>query len=190
MTSLYSVTVVLSLTFSLAISGCNTRTTGDSQTGNIHSTTSLPVIQRPDSTNNSAKQKEELTKIYSQAIADYISLVNKEYKLRFDTLFFGKHVIGQPDDFPDIELPASIKNTKIILISPDEGEKIQKERISSFYINLIGWANGQNADFIFVTFSNGFAHQFDCFINYSYDSREKKYVIETTRFKKYRYNTK
>ncbi len=43
--------------------------------------------------------------LYSQAIGEYIRAVSKEYKLSFNTLFFGKHVYGQPDDFPDIELP-------------------------------------------------------------------------------------
>lgn len=164
MIALFSATIILSLTFSLVLFGCTTKTRGNSQSDNINADTSLSTEQQPNSTSNSEKQKDELTKIYSQAIADYIPLVNKEYNLTFDTLFFGKHVHGQADDFPDIELPSSIENTKIKLISPEQGEKNLKERKLSFYINLIAWIDSEDADFIFVTFSNGFAHQFDCFI--------------------------
>ncbi|MBP6185135.1 MAG: hypothetical protein KA479_09355 [Saprospiraceae bacterium] len=190
MTALFSATTILILTFSLALDGCTTKTTGNSQSDVINSDTSLSTKQQPNKTNISVKQKDHLTKIYSQAIGDYIRLVKKEYNLTFDTLFFGKHVYGQPDDFPDIALPSAIENTKIKLISPEQGEKNQNERKSSFYINLIGWVNSYDADFIFVTFSNGFAHQFDCFITYKYDTNAKEFVMETTRFENYRYKKK
>jgi hypothetical protein len=187
MTALYSATLVLALTLSLVLSGCATETAHHSQSADIGSEPALTRNQQQRSTDNSAKQKDEMTKIYSQAIGDYIRLVNKEYNLTFDTLFFGKHVNGQPTDFPDIELPTAIENTNIILISPEQGEKNQKERTSSFYINLIGSVNSVDADFIFVTFSNGFAHQFDCFIAYSYDTDKKAFVVENTRFENYQY---
>lgn len=190
MTALFSATTILILTLSLALSGCTTKTTGNSQSDIINSDTSLSTKQQPNKTNISGKQKDDLTKIYSHAIGDYIRLVKKEYNLTFDTLFFGKHVYGQPDDFPDITLPSSIENTKIKLISPEQGEKNQNERKSSFYINLVGWVNSYDADFIFVTFSNGFAHQFDCFITYKYDTNAKEFVMETTRFENYRYKKK
>lgn len=189
MTALFSATIILSLA-SLALSGCSTEATGHSQSDGINSDASWSAKQQPSSPNNSAKQKDDLTKIYSQAIGDYIRLVNKEYNLTFDTLFFGKHAHGQADDFPDLELPSSIEHTNIKLVSPEQGEKTQKERKSSFYINLIGWVNADDADFIFVTFSNGFAHQFDCFITYKYDPNEKAFVIEATRFENHRYKTK
>lgn len=189
MTTLYSVTIVLCLT-SLAISGCTTETSDNSQSDDINSDTTMPITRQPSSTNNSAKQKEDLTKIYSQAIGDYIRHVNKEYNLTFDTLFFGKHVHGQPEDFPDIELPLSIENTHIKLVSPEQGEETQKENKASFYINLIGWVNSDAADFIFVTFSNGFAHQFDCFITYKYDTNKKDFALKTTRFENFRNKTK
>ncbi len=190
MTALFSATINLSLTLSLLFSECTVNTTGNSHSNNVNSDTALSISQQPDSTNNLGKQKNELAKIYTQAIGDYIHLVKEEYKLTFDTLFFGKHVNGQPDDFPDIELPAAIENTQIKIISPEQGEQKQKENKSSFYINLVGSADTDNADFIFVTFSNGFAHQFDCFINYKFNTYKKEFVMETNRFENYSYRKK
>lgn len=134
--------------------------------------------------------KEELTKLYSLAIADYIKAVNKEYNITFDTLFFGKHVYGQPDDFPDITLPETINNTPIRLISPEVGETKLKERKSLFYINLMGFVDPQNAEFIFVNFSNFGEHQFDCFINYTFNLEQKAFVPVDVRFKNYLYKRK
>ena len=105
-------------------------------------------------------------------------------------MFFGKHVNGQPDDFPDIQLPSNIENTNIKLISPEQGIKVQTKSKSSFYINLIGWVESEIADFAFVTFSNRFSHQFDCIIKYKYDPEKKQFVIETTRFEKYFHKSK
>ena len=190
MTTLFSATINLSLTLSLLLAECTTNTINNAQSNNINFDTTLSISQQPDSTNNLGKQKNELAKIYTQAIGDYIRLVKEEYKLTFDTLFFGKHVNGQSTDFPDIELPAAIENTKIKIISAEQGVQKQKENKSSFYINLIGSADTANADFIFVTFSNGFAHQFDCFINYKYYTDKKEFVMETNRFENYSYRKK
>jgi hypothetical protein len=134
--------------------------------------------------------KDKLTRIYVQSIGDYINAVHQEYKLTFDTLFFGKHVFGQADDFPDIELPATIKNIPVRLISPEIGLQKQKERKSLFYINLMGWANDEAAEFIFVTFSNGCQHQFDCFMNYDYQDDSKSFQLVNTRFDNYAYQKK
>lgn len=192
MTPLFSATIFLSLSVSLAIAGCTNKATDNSQlqSNNLQPEGVVSTTQQSDSANNIKEQKKELTKIYTQAIGDYILLVKKEHNPTFDTLFFGKHVNGQPTDFPDIVLPAVIENIKIKLVSPEEGEKYQKEHKSSFYINLIGWVNADTADFIFVTFSDGFAHQFDCFITYKYDATEKEFAIKATRFENYRYKKK
>lgn len=191
MPTLFPLKIILGLTLSLALfSGCTNKTTRNSQAGELNADTSLTTTHPLSSTDNPVKQKDDLAKIYSQAIGDYIRLVKKEYNLTFDTLFFGKHVYGQPDDFPDIILPSAIENTVIELIIPEEGEKKQKERESSFYINLIGWVNVDDADFNFVAFSNGYAHQFDCFIKYKYDATEREFVMVTSRFENYGYKAK
>ncbi len=131
--------------------------------------------------------KTDLKQVYAQAIASYIKAVNDKHKTSFDTLYFGKHVYGQPDDFPDIELPESIENTHIRLVSPEAGLKIQKARKSLVYINLFGWVDKTTAEFIFVTFSNGCEHQHDCHIDYQYDSIHKSFNSEKVRFEYFRY---
>lgn len=134
---------------------------------------------------NNTLPKDALSQIYTQAIADYIRLVKKEYGLSFDTLFFGKHANGQTTDFPDVVLPNTIEQTNIKLLIPKQGEKQQLQDKNNYYINLIGTADHHKADFIFIAFSNGFAHQFDCFITYHYGTEKKKFVIASTRFERY-----
>jgi hypothetical protein len=149
---------------------------------------SLPILGISLSLNLTSKS--DLTKIYSQGIADFIKAVNEKHKTSFDTLFFGKHVYGQPDDFPDIELPKTIENIQIRLISPEEGLKKQKARKSLVYVNMVGWVGQEKAEFVFVTFSNGCEHQHDCFINYKYDSKQKKFDLDKLRFEYYLYKNK
>lgn len=134
--------------------------------------------------------KADLTKIYSQAIADFIKAVSENHKTSFDTLFFGKHIFGQPDDFPDIELPETIENTQIRLISPENGLTKQKASRSLVYINMLGWVEEEKAEFIFVTFSNGCEHQYDCFLNYKYDTKQMEFDVEQIRFEYYLYKDK
>ena len=119
----------------------------------------------------------DLAKIYSRAISDYITEVSKQDLLALDTLYFGKRNNGQPDDFPDIVLPETIDNIKIRLIEPEVGEKLQEEKKSSVYINLIGWVDKHKSEFIFVTFSNGFEHKFDFHISYKYNSDRMEFDL-------------
>ncbi len=130
--------------------------------------------------------KTDLTQSYTQAISGFIKAVNNKHKTTFDTLFFGKHVYKQSDDFPDIVLPETIENTHIRLITPEAGEKSQKERSSRVYINLVGWVEKEKAEFIFVVFTNGFEHQYNCTINYRYDPKLKAYRQEKVKFEDFR----
>jgi len=143
--------------------------------------------ESPPAAMNKQPVEVDAAKLYSQAIGDYIKLVRQEYGLTFDTLYFGKHVYGQADDFPDITLPAQIENTAIKLISPEHGTEVMSKRPSSFYINLFSGGVANNAQFTFVTFSNGFAHQFDCFINYVFNNSKMEFEIENKRFEVYMY---
>lgn len=177
--------IILVLTCSFILPGCADTATTHSNKAEADAST----IKQPDSTNHIQQQKE-LEKIYSLAIGDCIRLVKKEYKLSFDTLFFGKRKFGQPDDFPDITLPAVIEHTNIRLISPEDGEKKQKESMASFYINLMGRVYDDDATFMFVFFSKGFAHQFDCFIQYRHSAGNNTWKMETSRFENYQYPKK
>ncbi|MCX6265901.1 MAG: hypothetical protein NTW16_00885 [Bacteroidetes bacterium] len=148
----------------------------------------IPLIGISQSSNSPSKA--ELAKIYSQAIADFIKAVNENHQTSFDTLFFGKHVYGQPDDFPNIELPEAIENTQIRLITPEDGLIKQQARKSLVYINMIGWVEQKQAEFIFVTFSNGGEHQYDYFIDYIYIAERKSWKVEKGRFEYYLYKNK
>ncbi len=127
--------------------------------------------------------KKDLTKAYTQAIADFIKEANKKNKTNFDTLYFGNRKYGDPyDDFPDIELPQTIEKTHIILISPELGAKTQNAIKTRIYINLIGWVNNKRAEFIFIVFSNGFSPQYTYNIDYKYNSKLKQFELEKIKF--------
>lgn len=180
MPSYFSAILIGGVTFLFIGSGCDHTTTS-------HPNADALAAKQPDRISLSAKEKDELAKIYSLAISDCLKLLKTEYKLTFDTLFFGQRVFGESDDFPDIVLPGVIDHTNIRLISQEQGEKKQREFKESFYVNLIGHVNAKDAEFIFVFFSNGFAHQFDCFMNYKYSAEKKAMVIESSRFENYQY---
>ena len=132
-----------------------------------------------------AVRNDEQAAIYTKAIATYIEAVIKKDKTRFDTLFFGKHVYGQPDDFPDITLPETITGTHIRLLSPEAGRQKQLERKSLVYINMMGWVNKEKAEFILVTFSNGGEHQVDYYIDFIYDAVMNVFELDKIQFENY-----
>lgn len=142
---------------------------------------SVPILASSQS--GDTHTKTQLTKVYTQAIGDFIKAANKKNKVNFDTLYFGKRVNGQEDDFPDIKLPELIEKTQIRLVSPEVGATKQKEKDSRIYINLIAWVNNHAAEFIFVVFSNGFSHQYDYTISYTYNQSQKKFDLVKLRFK-------
>jgi len=53
--------------------------------------------------------------MYTQAIGDFIKVANKKNTTVFDTIFIANRKLNQPDDFPDIELPSQIENTRLSL---------------------------------------------------------------------------
>jgi hypothetical protein len=148
----------------------------------------IPLIGISQSSNSPSKAA--LAKLYSQAISDFIKDANEKHKTSFDTLFFGKHVYGQPDDFPNIELPEAIEKTQIRLITPEDGLIKQQARKSLVYVNMIGWIEQKKSEFIFVIFSNGGEHQYDYFSNYIYDAERKSWKVEQDRFEYYLYKNK
>ena len=129
--------------------------------------------------------KIKLNKIYTQSISEFIKAVYKKDKISFDTLYFGKHVYGQDDDWPDVQLPKKIEDTEVILISPELGLELQKIRNSVIYINLIGWVDKQKAEFVFVVFSNGRQHQYDYFVDFTYLASQQTFVLDKIYFEDY-----
>ncbi len=130
--------------------------------------------------------KDELTKIYVQSIAHYIEAMKKDCAIKFDTLYFGKHVYEQPDDFPDIELPAIIENTQIRLVSPSSDAAKQMDNKSSLYINLISWVNHHTSEFIFVAFNSNYEHLFDYSLSYDYNTVDKEFHLAQAKFERFK----
>jgi len=173
-----NIRTVLFWTVSFAAS-CSNHPAGNSN--KILADSSSAAIQPTDNliADTSAAQKDEQTKIYSHAIAEYINAVYQKDKTELDTLFLGKHA-----DFPNINLPASIANTRIMLLTTEEAEKREYFK-TSVYINLFGWVRENKAEFIFVTFYPKFQHKYDCFIDYNYNTERKEFELEKLRFENY-----
>ena len=179
--------MILILTICIGLTACSNYAGDKSLTDKIISDSSAISTQQTNSatTDSLNVQKDELTKIYTQAIAEFIKAAYKQDKITFDTLYFGKHVYGQPDDFPDIVLPETIEKTLIRLVSPEVGQKKQAERKSLVYVNMMGWVDKENADFVFVVFTNGTEHQYDYFINFKYNTSKNKCELDKIEFENY-----
>lgn len=136
-------------------------------------------------TYGSSAKNPDLKQLYPKAIAEFIKAAYQLDKPLFDTLFFGKHVYGQEDDFPDIELPNMIENTSIRLISPELGQKKQQEQKSMVYINLMACLEKNKAEFLFVVFSNGSEHQYDISLNFTKNIQTQNYDLDKIEYENY-----
>ena len=120
-----------------------------------------------------------LTNLYIKAIEDYMDAVHHKDKTVFDTLFLIKRQNGLPDDFPDIQLPPTVKETKISLLTQQEaGNHKSFFRVNAPAINLIGFVEKDKATFTFVAFYPEFHHQFDAYLDYKFNSTKKDYELE------------
>ena len=177
----------LILTVCIDMTACSNHTGDKPLTDKVIANSSAIATQQTNAatTDSLSIQKVELTKIYTQAIAAFIKAAYKNDKTTFDTLYFGKHIYGQPDDFPDIELPETIEKTQIRLVTPEVGQKKQAERKSLVYVNMMGWVDKENAAFMLVVFKNGAEHQYDYFINFSYYTSTNKFELDKIEFENY-----
>lgn len=178
---------VLILTICFGLTACSNHTGDNHQTDKIITDSSATSAQHTNSatTDSVTMQKVEMKEIYTQAISEFIKAAYRKDKTTFDTLYFGKHIYGQPDDFPDIELPVTIENTQIRLVTPEVGQKKQAERKSLFYVNMMGWVDKQKAEFVLVVFTNGAEHQFDYFINFIANTSTNKFELDKIEFENY-----
>jgi hypothetical protein len=153
----------------LCITSCENLPEDKSLPDNIIADDASTSIQQNSfpNTDSLSVQKDDLTQIYAQSISEFIRAAFKNNKTTFDSLFFGKHIYGQTDDFPDIELPKSIEKTQIRLVSPELGQKIQSQRKSLVYVNMVGWVDKKQTEFFFIVFSDGGKHQYDYFVDFT-----------------------
>jgi len=169
----------------LATSACSNHSTENVPSEKTVDDVFTTTDKMPDTTDRHAGQKDALKKIYSIAIAEFIRAAFKNDRTTFDTLYFGKHVYGQPDDFPDIELPDVIEKTHIRLVTPEAGQKKQLENKSLVYVNMMGWVDVEKAEFIFVVFLNGAEHQYDYQVDFAYNTASREYNVEKIEFENY-----
>lgn len=174
-------------TIFISLESCINHSENNSKFDKIKSNGSSAESQQTNKTTTDSLNlyKNEMTKIYTQAISEFIKAANKKNKTIFDTLYFGKHIYGQPDDFPDIELPETIENTHIRLVTPEIGLKKQAENKSLYYVNMIGWVDKKKAEFVLVVFTNGGEHQYDYYINFNYHTASNKFELDKIEFKNY-----
>ena len=163
----------------ISLTTCSNQVNDKSGNNEMVSTISSKPSQHTDLPKNDSLiiGEVELAKIYSQAIEEYMRAVSAKEKAAFDTLFFGKQI-----DFPDVDLPETIDRTRIRLLTQEEvGNKKSIYSQSSPYVNLIGFAESDSAEFIFVTFYPEFQHQYDCYIDFRYNSEKKEFGLEKLR---------
>lgn len=165
----------------IALIACSTTISEKEKTIKTTYDSTLIKNQLPNSITVDSNQvlKVALTSAYVKAIQDFIDALYQKDKTVFDTLFFIKRNNGEPDDFPDIQLPQSIKQTKLLLFTQQQADNHQQLYCkSSPCINLIGQIEKDNAEFIFVIFYPSYKHQYDCYISCKFNSVKKSYDIE------------
>jgi len=175
----------LILTICIGLTACSDHNGDKPQVDKIIADSSSTQQTNSATTDSLTMKEGELTKIYTQAIAEFIKAAYKKDKTTFDTLYFGKHIYGQPDDFPDIELPETIEKTQIRLVAPEDGQKKQRERKSLVYVNMMGWVDIEKAEFVLVVFTYGAEHQYDYFINFSFNTSTNKFELDKIEFENY-----
>jgi hypothetical protein len=140
-----------------------------------------------------ALSEEEQTKVFCQAIAEYIKAVYKNDQKTYDTLF-----IGQYEDHHNKKLPATIQNTKIVLLkNEEEGAEKLKYRKSFGFVNIAEFKPTKDgAEYIFVTFlvekTNGnvsWMPKHNCFVRFNYDAKLKGFKLDKVKFE-YQYSKK
>jgi hypothetical protein len=97
-----------------------------------------------------------------------------------DTLFIGRH-----DEFPRIELPAVIENTRIRIAAPAQAESLKTGEHFT-YLNIFGWFSGEQVEFLVVNFKQGMRHwpdgRDDCHLYYSISAGQTEWSLDSLGF--------
>lgn len=120
-----------------------------------------------------------ITNAYCAVIAEYIKEANKNSTVAFDTLFVGKH-----EEFPDIKLPNTIADKKIVLYTQVKGDKEPYHRSSYKFVNILETKFLKDkVGFMLITFHQDYHPQHNCHIDLKYNEEKKEFELE----KKIRY---
>ena len=168
--------------FSITVAGCLGCTSRASSQQHTNATGSAEGKTETALSKDTSDAQKLLTEAYIQAIKHFITAVEEKDHLSMDTLFIAKRRNGQPDDFPDLELPATIQNVAICLVADNAvAQPKHLFRPKAPFVNMMGWVEEAQAEFLFVAFYPEFKHQYDCYLNYNYDTQNKTFVLESQR---------
>lgn len=134
---------------------------------------SANILETDSLVYNPAQEKEA----YIQAIACYIDSAYKDAGERPDTLFFGKH-----DQFPVMQLPETIHQVPVLLLTNDAYEVKTKYRKHSVFINMIGTQKINAWEFTMITLFEYAIPQHICHLNFNYDPGAKEISLDTLYF--------
>lgn len=123
--------------------------------------------------------KAVVTEAYCRAIAEYAKAVYSDGKSGPDTLFIGTKGVGF--QFPHIDLPATINETKVRLLNSEESKRLHIDRQSYVFLNMVGWMEGDKAEFIIVTFFSGGKPQQNCHL-YFVRTGKSEFGLDSLRF--------
>ena len=140
--------------------------------------------------------QKENSKIYAQAITEYIKAVNVTDKISLDTLFVGPMAEDVDGNIKEIELPKEILKTKISKLTQAEGDRKVLYRKTFVFANIIGTISKDRVEFMFITFiaehspiRTNWWPKHNSYFNFKYDATKKEFVLEKQRFE-YTYSNK
>lgn len=123
-----------------------------------------------------------VNKIGAEAISVYLEAVKQSGLPSPDTLFLGRN-----PDFPEVTLPDAMYHTRIVVLPEDKTDSCRLSyRLTSPYINLMGWINRETAEFLFITFYPGFQHQYDHRIIFQRNTVENGFSLSNVQMEDYR----
>lgn len=140
-------------------------------------TTCTCCTQNPGNAPDRAALQTDLTRRYCQAVAEYIKAVYNQNNPAPDTLFLGKS-----PEYPDMALPARISNVPVKLISAEAAKTYLAGRTSWIYLNVIGWREDTDPEFLIVTFFEGWKPQHNCHLNFSHRNENGEYQLDSLKF--------
>lgn len=133
--------------------------------------------QRPVGTTGTQNLHADPLKNYCQAVAEYIKAVYNRDNPVPDTLYLGKN-----PEYPDIQLPASISNVPVKLMTADAAETYLKNRKGWVFLNVIGWPEQENPEFLIVTFFEGWKPQHNCHLYFSHIPTGNDLLLDSLKF--------